>query len=118
MQRDDSVMLLNKFFTFFPEDLATYVIFAWQKNFTIQELVCKYNFRVRHMITSGVIGVVIVINILMLSISGSVPPYYREIFNIISPSSSNVSKELFTKLLVKSGLPSQTLSSVSPQEVF
>jgi hypothetical protein len=70
------------------------------------------------MIASRVIRVGIVINILMLSISGSVPPYYREVFNIISPSSSNVSKELFTKLLVKSGLPSQTLSLVSLQEAF
>ncbi|XP_069684985.1 sorting nexin-8-like [Periplaneta americana] len=43
---------------------------------------------------------------------GSVPPYYREVYNIISPTSSNVNKELFTKLLVKSGLPSQTLSLI------
>jgi hypothetical protein len=54
----------------------------------------------------------------MLSVSGSVPPYYREVFNIISTSSSNVSKEIFTKLLVKSGLPSQTLSLVSLKEAF
>ncbi|PSN58321.1 hypothetical protein C0J52_00167 [Blattella germanica] len=44
--------------------------------------------------------------------AGSVPPYYREVYDIISPTSSTISKDLLTKLLVKSGLPAQTLSSI------
>nr|CAD7445412.1 unnamed protein product [Timema bartmani] len=43
---------------------------------------------------------------------GSVPPYYREVYDICAPTGSSVSKEFFTKLLVKSGLPSQTLSLI------
>nr|CAD7263324.1 unnamed protein product [Timema shepardi] len=44
--------------------------------------------------------------------SWSVPPYYREVYDICAPTGSSVSKEFFTKLLVKSGLPSQTLSLI------
>nr|CAD7426416.1 unnamed protein product [Timema monikensis] len=43
---------------------------------------------------------------------GSVPPYYREVYDICAPTGSSVSKDFFTKLLVKSGLPSQTLSLI------
>ncbi|XP_063234264.1 sorting nexin-8-like isoform X2 [Bacillus rossius redtenbacheri] len=43
---------------------------------------------------------------------GSVPAYYREIFDMCAGRSSVVSKESFTKVLVKSGLPAQTLSTV------
>ncbi|XP_067005219.2 sorting nexin-8 [Anabrus simplex] len=44
--------------------------------------------------------------------AGSVPPLYREVYDICSPTSDSVDKEVFTKLLVKSELPSQTLSSI------
>jgi hypothetical protein len=44
---------------------ATYVMSAGRKNTPLQVLVCKYDFRIRHVITSGVIRVGILINILM-----------------------------------------------------
>ncbi|XP_049853020.1 sorting nexin-8-like isoform X4 [Schistocerca gregaria] len=43
---------------------------------------------------------------------GCVPPYYREVYDTCAPSTSHVTKDVFTKLLVKSELPSQTLSQI------
>ncbi|CAG2054539.1 unnamed protein product [Timema podura] len=37
---------------------------------------------------------------------------FSEVYDICAPTGSSVSKEFFTKLLVKSGLPSQTLSLI------
>jgi hypothetical protein len=71
MQRDDSVMLPNKFLEFFPQHLATYVI-AWKKYFAMQKLVCKckYDFGVRQMIMSGAIRVGIGINNMFMLFQG------------------------------------------------
>ncbi|XP_071444211.1 sorting nexin-8-like [Hetaerina americana] len=43
---------------------------------------------------------------------GAVPPYYREVYQICSPNADTISSEVFTHLLVKSGLPSSTLSQI------
>ncbi|CAH1277511.1 sorting nexin-8-like [Branchiostoma lanceolatum] len=45
---------------------------------------------------------------------GSVPALYREVYDIVCPSGqeSRVDREMFVKLLMKSSLPKQTLSSI------
>eukprot|EP00058_Branchiostoma_floridae_P009928 XP_002595416.1 hypothetical protein BRAFLDRAFT_119029 [Branchiostoma floridae] len=45
---------------------------------------------------------------------GSVPALYREVYDIVCPSGqeSRVDREVFVKLLMKSNLPKQTLSSI------
>ncbi|XP_023221676.1 sorting nexin-8-like isoform X1 [Centruroides sculpturatus] len=44
---------------------------------------------------------------------GSVPPYYREVYDILCPNQeNNVDQDMFIKLLVKSSLPKQTLIQI------
>ncbi|GIX72565.1 sorting nexin-8, partial [Caerostris extrusa] len=44
---------------------------------------------------------------------GNVPPYYREMYDIVCPNQENiVDQDMFIKLLVKSSLPKQTLSQI------
>ncbi|XP_077979974.1 sorting nexin-8-like [Glandiceps talaboti] len=44
---------------------------------------------------------------------GAVPPYYREVYNILCPSQeSKVDRDMFVKLLMKASLPKQTLSEI------
>ncbi|XP_006821836.1 sorting nexin-8-like [Saccoglossus kowalevskii] len=44
---------------------------------------------------------------------GSVPPYYREVYNIVCPTQeSKVDRDMFVRLLMKSSLPKQTLSEI------
>ena len=45
-------------------------------------------------------------------ISGSVPPFYREVYDIICPNQEHVDHDMFVKLLVKSSLPKATLTQV------
>ena len=45
--------------------------------------------------------------------SGSVPPFYREVYEIVCPAQQHVDHDTFLELLVKSSLPKQTLSQVS-----
>lgn len=45
--------------------------------------------------------------------SGTVPPFYREMYDILCPNQESfVDQDMFIKLLVKSSLPKQTLSQV------
>lgn len=43
--------------------------------------------------------------------TGTIPSFYRDVYDLCSVAES-VSKEMFTRLLVKSGLPQQKLSQV------
>ncbi|CAH1794267.1 unnamed protein product, partial [Owenia fusiformis] len=45
-------------------------------------------------------------------IGGSVPPLYREVYEIVSPNQENVDHETFVKILKKSGLPQATLAQI------
>ncbi|KAL7302908.1 hypothetical protein TKK_0004137 [Trichogramma kaykai] len=49
--------------------------------------------------------------------SGSIPAYYRDVYEkICSPSSGNVEREVFKSLLVKSQLASPVLSQMQWEE--
>ncbi|XP_072168022.1 sorting nexin-8-like isoform X1 [Diadema setosum] len=43
---------------------------------------------------------------------GSVPPYYREVYDIVCPEQDRIDRDLFVKILIKSSLPKQTLSTI------
>ncbi|XP_021351053.1 sorting nexin-8-like [Mizuhopecten yessoensis] len=43
---------------------------------------------------------------------GSVPPYYREVYEILCPHGEQVNEDLFVQLLLKSNLPRQTISQI------
>ncbi|XP_013391524.1 sorting nexin-8-like isoform X2 [Lingula anatina] len=43
---------------------------------------------------------------------GSVPPFYREIYDIVCPNQEQVDRDMFINLLVKSSLPKQTLMQI------
>lgn len=43
---------------------------------------------------------------------GSVPAYYREVYEILCPHNEQVDKDLFIQLLLKSSLPRPTISQV------
>ncbi|KFM81165.1 hypothetical protein X975_10439, partial [Stegodyphus mimosarum] len=44
---------------------------------------------------------------------GTVPPFYREMYDILCPNQEScVDQDMFIKLLVKSSLPKQTLSQI------
>ena len=43
---------------------------------------------------------------------GSVPPLYREIYDIICPNDERVDHEMFVKVLAQSGVAAPTLSQV------
>ena len=50
----------------------------------------------------------------LCGLTGSIPAFYRNAYDLCCPGGNgNVSKDMFTRLLVKSGLPSHTLSTVS-----
>lgn len=43
---------------------------------------------------------------------GSVPAFYREIYDIVCPNQEQVDRDMFVNLLVKSSLPKQTLTQI------
>nr|XP_054762514.1 sorting nexin-8-like isoform X1 [Lytechinus pictus] len=43
---------------------------------------------------------------------GSVPPYYREVYDIVCPEQDRIDRDLFVKILIKSSLPKNTLSTI------
>ncbi|CAL1529392.1 unnamed protein product [Lymnaea stagnalis] len=43
---------------------------------------------------------------------GSIPPFYREVYDIVSPNQEQVDRDLFVQLLVKSSLPKQTIMQI------
>lgn len=47
------------------------------------------------------------------SFAGSVPAYYREVYEILCPHNEQVDKDLFIQLLLKSSLPRPTISQVN-----
>ena len=47
------------------------------------------------------------------SLKGSVPAYYREVYEILCPHNEQVDKDLFIQLLLKSSLPRPTISQVN-----
>ncbi|XP_029649490.1 sorting nexin-8 [Octopus sinensis] len=47
-----------------------------------------------------------------LSCAGSVPPLYREIYDIIAPSQERVDRELFLSIFAKSNLPNETITQI------
>lgn len=52
-------------------------------------------------------------SLFLSSAAGSVPPLYREIYDIISPSQERVDKELFLSIFAKSNLPNETITQVT-----
>lgn len=44
--------------------------------------------------------------------TGSIPPFYREVYDIVCPNQEQVDRELFVQLLVQSSLPKQTVIQV------
>ena len=48
----------------------------------------------------------------LLSRVGSVPSFYREVYDIVCPNQEQIDHDMFLKLLVKTSLPSATLSQV------
>ncbi|KAJ8036787.1 Sorting nexin-8 [Holothuria leucospilota] len=45
--------------------------------------------------------------------AGSVPPYYREVYDIVCPNQeSKIDRDVIVKILMKSSLPKQTLSEI------
>ena len=45
-------------------------------------------------------------------LSGSVPAFYRDVYEIVCPNQEHVDHDVFLKLLVKASLPKNTLSQV------
>ncbi|XP_067671895.1 sorting nexin-8-like [Haliotis asinina] len=45
-------------------------------------------------------------------VSGSVPPLYREVYEIVCPNQEHVDRELFVQMMVKSSLPKQTIMQI------
>ncbi|BFZ02833.1 hypothetical protein BsWGS_05872 [Bradybaena similaris] len=43
---------------------------------------------------------------------GSIPPFYREVYDIVCPNQEQVDRELFVQLLVQSSLPKQTVIQI------
>ncbi|XP_059174908.1 sorting nexin-8-like [Physella acuta] len=43
---------------------------------------------------------------------GSIPPFYREVYEIVCPNQEQVDRDLFVQLLVKSSLPKQTILQI------
>ncbi|KAK6170518.1 hypothetical protein SNE40_018894 [Patella caerulea] len=43
---------------------------------------------------------------------GSIPPFYREVYDIVCPNQEHVDRELFVQLLVKSSLPKTTIMQI------
>jgi hypothetical protein len=46
-------------------------------------------------------------------VSGSVPPFYREVYEIVCPNQEQVDRDLFVELLVRSNLPKSVIMQVS-----
>lgn len=50
---------------------------------------------------------------MFLPSTGAVPPYYREVYDIVCPNQeSKIDRDVIVKILTKSSLPKQTLSEV------
>ena len=48
--------------------------------------------------------------------SGSVPAFYREVYDIVCPNQEQVDRDLFVQLLVRSSLPKSTAMQVNKQK--
>lgn len=68
---------------------------------------------------SMLVHVVVLLNdVSLLLFSGSVPPYYREVYDIVCPEQDRIDRDLFVKILIKSSLPKQALSTVSSFVIY
>lgn len=43
---------------------------------------------------------------------GSVPPFYREVYDIVCPNQEHVDQDMFVQILVQSSLPRTTVMQV------